>query len=571
MGTPSHMAPEQWRDEPATPATDQYALGVMTYLLVTGRLPFFASTSHGFMYKHLNEEPVPPHMIRAVVPESVAPVLAKALAKQPENRYRIVADFAQAFAVAVQELVDMPTDFFTFSLSPVTVPIASITVEQMSALPQTVEHQFPMQLHEAPVLLQAPIAPMPEPVPDSTTPRLLETTPQPNYALLTLVGAIVGILLLVGVVGIAVIILSSITNRQNDTSPQGAAAETIPTSTSGVIPTLTPITTQRVLIPTPAITSIAQANSASPPDVSSSAMTSANVVEVKQIASLLIEAVPIRSLTFNPDGNIIASGNGDNTVRLWNVEPPTAQTILQGHSGVVYDVAFNMDGRLLASASGDQTIHLWDVQSGGLVHALQGHNGEVRSVAFSPDGSMLASAGEDRTVRRWDVASGAQQAILNGHSETVLTVAYNSDGTLLASGGRDGVILIWDMTTGSQRASLTGHEDEVRTVVFSPDGTTLASASADNTIRIWDINTGTELMTLRDHGRDVFSVAFSPDGSLLASGGRDNTVRLWNTHTGEEIGVLLGHDGWVFDVDFSPDGALIASAGGDGTLRLWGF
>ena len=62
VGTPTFMAPEQWRGEGVTPATDQYALAVVVFLLVTGQLPFEATTPQALMYKHLNETPQPPNV-----------------------------------------------------------------------------------------------------------------------------------------------------------------------------------------------------------------------------------------------------------------------------------------------------------------------------------------------------------------------------------------------------------------------------------------------------------------------------------------------------------------------------
>jgi serine/threonine-protein kinase len=82
MGTPSYMSPEQWRGESITPATDQYALGVMTYTMITGHLPFEAPTPYALMHKHLNEEPTPPHALRRDVPEAIQAVLNRAMAKQ---------------------------------------------------------------------------------------------------------------------------------------------------------------------------------------------------------------------------------------------------------------------------------------------------------------------------------------------------------------------------------------------------------------------------------------------------------------------------------------------------------
>jgi serine/threonine protein kinase len=87
MGTPTYMAPEQWRAEPVDGRTDVYALGVIVYLMLLGIVPFAAETPHGLMYQHLDMQPPAPHTINPRVPLSVEPVIRKALAKRPEDRY----------------------------------------------------------------------------------------------------------------------------------------------------------------------------------------------------------------------------------------------------------------------------------------------------------------------------------------------------------------------------------------------------------------------------------------------------------------------------------------------------
>jgi serine/threonine protein kinase len=99
-GTPTYMAPEQWEGRPV-PATDQYALAVMAYELLTGRTPFVGNGYQQMWHQHVHVTPEPLSRINPSLPKELDAVFQRALQKKPERRYSSVLAFAHAFQRAV--------------------------------------------------------------------------------------------------------------------------------------------------------------------------------------------------------------------------------------------------------------------------------------------------------------------------------------------------------------------------------------------------------------------------------------------------------------------------------------
>jgi WD40 repeat protein len=132
------------------------------------------------------------------------------------------------------------------------------------------------------------------------------------------------------------------------------------------------------------------------------------------------------SVAFSPDGQWLASGSYDHTVRVWAVVTGQEVRRLEGHGAAVWSVAFSPNGQWLASGSEDGTVRVWAAATGQEVRRLAGHGDYVRSVAFSPDGQWLASGSADRTVRVWEVANGQLRVTLAPLPEG--WVAFTPDG-----------------------------------------------------------------------------------------------------------------------------------------------
>ena len=337
------------------------------------------------------------------------------------------------------------------------------------------------------------------------------------------------------------------------------------------------------------------------------------------------EGRDVNSVVFSPDGNMIASGSGNGTIRLWNAHTGEFIKYLVGHTKSVNSVVFSPNGNRLIS-TGTDGVCLWDVNTGEYIkevqipavsaafspdgrtcaiasetgisvrnaHTLQfleglrenrgsednnfrGKDiGSIGSVAFSPDRNTIVSCGGNN-IHLWDAHTNQLLKTLIGHTDAVNSVAFSPDGETIASASNDRTIRLWNVSTRKRLKTLMGHTDSVNSVAFSSDGETIASASNDRTIRLWNANTGEPLKTLTGHIENANTVTFSPDGNTIASGsGRlvylggsedqgtcvGQEIRLWNANTGELLKTLKGHTSVINSVVFSPDGSTIASGSG---------
>ena len=94
VGSPAYMSPQQVRDLPLDHQTDIYSLGVVMYQLLTGRLPFQATSNYGMIYQICNTDPPPPSTFRVDLPASFDAIVGRAMQKETDARYQTWEEFS---------------------------------------------------------------------------------------------------------------------------------------------------------------------------------------------------------------------------------------------------------------------------------------------------------------------------------------------------------------------------------------------------------------------------------------------------------------------------------------------
>jgi eukaryotic-like serine/threonine-protein kinase len=141
-GTPSAMPPEQWEGKPV-PASDQYALAIMTYQLLTGRPPFIGGPEQ-VMMQHFTKQPEPPSQHNPLLTSGIDDVLLRALAKSPEQRYPSILAFAQAFQQQINEPASISlVPALTSEETPTALQTSPTATETVLGITQTPEQATP--------------------------------------------------------------------------------------------------------------------------------------------------------------------------------------------------------------------------------------------------------------------------------------------------------------------------------------------------------------------------------------------------------------------------------------------
>lgn len=152
----------------------------------------------------------------------------------------------------------------------------------------------------------------------------------------------------------------------------------------------------------------------------------------------------LASVACDPQGDRIATGGTDGTIKIWTLNSQKLLSVLSAHEGTVNELAWSPDGAVLASGGDDRVVRLWSADDGRMRNEFVGHSGLIKGIDFSPDGARLATSAWEGEIRLWETAGSTCVLRLRGHVGVVMDVEFTADGRRLVSAGSDGTVRVWE-------------------------------------------------------------------------------------------------------------------------------
>jgi len=561
LGTPSYIAPEQIDNKAIDGRADQYSLAATAFELLCGAPPFQGVQPMAVIYAHLSEPPPSLTGRRPDLPRAVDAVFARALAKNPADRFGSCQEFADAMRRALGiARYDARTELAR-TAQPQHPPTEAVAIpvevdgsrEPQSPAPSAQRSPTEVawvtpQVSPQPSPQPTPVFPFPTPTPTSPIPPAYQAPPRRGRGRVAAIAA--ALLVVLGGAGAAVYLTGGHGHGRH-TPPPGA-------NSSGKH------SVRKLLVlgggsRENVVEGVAFSHDSSTLAIATVGATFlVDVASGHRLGSLQDpQAIEVKAVAFSPNGSQIATADKNGHVYLWDVGggavPSQPTTTLPDPAGSsVFALAYSWDGTTLATGDAAGLTYLWHVGSGAASSGPYGHVADpsgaaVQGVAFNPHGTILATGDASGRTYLWQVGSGAVPAsphatLINPAGGAVQAVTIGPHGHDVVAGDSNGTTYVWRTNTAglstTPKATLTDPgpvgQFGVVSVAFNNNGRTLATSGYTGQTYLWHV-AGTNIhriATLTDPGTagqsaNVQAVQFSPDGKSLATGDTSGGTYLW--------------------------------------------
>ena len=509
LGTPDYSAPEQVSGRAVDGRADQYALACVAFTLLTGQRVFPRDEPLAVLLAHTSELPAPVSAHRPDLPAATDQVLARALAKAPEDRFGTCGEFAEALreALGVASYTDQ-------AAGPAAIT-GAVTAPDRPADGASTQTAVPV--------LAAPVRD--EVSGDTVPPRRQRRRWYPQVAVAAGV-----VLILAGAVAAILVIPASPGSPGSGTHSTGSGAANRPTSAS----------------------------------------TLARLTLAARLADPRGEGVV--SAGFVP-GDEIGAADANGSTYLWDIATRHVAATLTdpGHQGIA-TASFDRGGRFVVTAGHTGDTYVWDIVTRHRTGTLPGLNTLFLLISPGGDTVIGVDANRDG-IALTDSTQGDKNTFTDpDHIDLTAGAALSPDASTLAVNDASGRTYLWNTETRTMITTWKSPGGVANLAVFSPDGKTLAQTTGAGKVYLWDIPSHRMAGTVPiPGGTSLDGMAINPDGKLLAEvSGTSDKVYLWDLSTGQQAAVITDPGGQgTASATFSPDGKTLAIGDSDGSTYLW--
>ena len=276
--------------------------------------------------------------------------------------------------------------------------------------------------------------------------------------------------------------------------------------------------------------------------------------------------------------DLIASGSGDTTIKVWNSTTFQLVATLKGHTNYVFSLAVLLNGNLV-SGGWDTMIKVWKSTTFELITNLEeGNTGSVSSLAINMLNENIISTGSyDNSIKIWNSKSFQLVTNLKGHTNQVRSVVILPSNGNIVSGSMDTTIKVCDSITYQLITTLSGHNDWILSLAVQPKNENIISVSYGETIKIWNSITFQLVATLEGKnsnnlmvGRNILlnkSLAFLLNGNMV-TGLSDGIINVRDSSKFQLVTNVKGHSTFVTSLAILSNGNLV-SASMDNEIKIW--
>jgi len=271
------------------------------------------------------------------------------------------------------------------------------------------------------------------------------------------------------------------------------------------------------------------------------------------VARFVGESPRIESVAFSSDGKRLAVAASAparfGEVQVWDASATGTGFVPQKSYKVALDSVFGIswspDGERLAFGGADKSVRIITVADGKELMKFDGHSDWVFATTWATNGQRLLSGSRDRAMKLIDVKSGQFIDDINKLVEGVLCFARHPKEDLVAYGGELGVSRIYKISDNQGRTAANNDSNLVKefermpgaiqAIAYSPDGASICLGSVGGEARLYNTNDRKRLATLKGHQGAIFAIAYHPRTNQVVTGGYDGKLRVFETTKGETL------------------------------------